>query len=291
MKNRVIVFLFGLMFVSACQPAASPETATMVSPAAAVERPTATLEMPTATAQSPTITPDSTIRILFIGDSHTKNHRGLGIHIEGLAASANPPVVVEGETIAMGQASMWSHWVGPQVVPTIQEGNWNVVVLQENFREDGYDRQKFFEYTRNFHDEIQNIGAETILQMTWTPESYDPLKIEEISADFRELSAELGVKVAPVGMAWKRAMAANPDLDLYGRDRRYANISGTYLTTAVLYATVFGESPEGLSHKPSDLIGGPGSSLWEEWNIGEEDIAYMQRIAWETVVDYQEENQ
>jgi hypothetical protein len=291
--NRLAVYLLsliGLLFVGACQPAESPETETPVPPAAAVELPTATLELPTATAQPPTATPDSTIRILFIGDSHTKNHRGLGIHIEGMAASANPPTIVEGETIAMGGASMWSHWVGPQVVPTIQKGNWNVVVLQENLRPDGYDRQEFFEYTRNFHEEIQNIGAETILQMSWTPESEDPLRIEAIATDFRDLSAELGVKVAPVSMAWKRANAERPDLDLYGRDRRYANISGTYLTTAVLYATIFAESPEGLSHKPSDLIGGEESALYEQWQMSEEDIAFLQRIAWETVVDYQEEN-
>jgi hypothetical protein len=285
-----LLSLIGLLLVGACQQAVSPETETPVPPAVAAELPTASAEPPTATAQPPTTTPDSTIRILFIGDSHTENHRGLGIHIEGMAASANPPIIVEGETRAMGGESMWSHWVGPQVVPTIQKGNWNAVVLQENLRPDGYDRQEFFEYTRNFHEEIQNIGAETILQMTWTPEGEDPLRIEAIATDFRDLSAELGVKVAPVSMAWKRANAKRPDLDLYGRDRRYANISGTYLTTAVLYATIFGESPEGLSHKPSDLIGGPESSLWEEWKISEEDIAYMQRIAWETVVAYQEEN-
>ena len=134
------------------------------------------------------------------------------------------------------------------------------------------------------------VEGETILQMTWTPEGEDPLRIEAIAADFRDLSAELGVKVAPVSMAWKRANAERPDLDLYGRDRRYANISGTYLTTAVLYATIFGESPEGLPYLPSDLIGGEESTLYEEWKMSEEDIAFLQRIAWETVVEYQEEN-
>ena len=272
-----LILLFGCLFLTACQSGASSETATLVPPTVAVERPTATAELPTAT-------PELQPRILFFGDSFTV---GLTEEIQMLASLSEPPLIVEVREITHGGMSLWGHWLSPRTVTTIQEGNWTAVVLQEDLAMEGIDVEKFYEYTRKFDEEIQNIGAETILYMTW---EHDNMTIEQIAAAYRDMGNELGVKVAPVGLAWSRSMAERPDLDLYGGDRSHASIIGDYMAIIVLYATIFDKSPEGLPFLPEDVA--DDEALLEElWPTFEADVPFLQRVAWETIVDYRAENE
>lgn len=277
-----------LLFVVACSSASVTETATTIPPTVTAELPTATAILPTEIP--PTATPTLQTRLLFIGHSDTDYNRGLDNHMVGLAASVDPPMVIEGKRIAVWGVSLAAHWLGLRAVPEIQKGNWTVVVLQESYDVVASDEQLFHESVRNFDEEIENVGAETVLIMSWEPESGDPITIEEMAVAYGNIGAELGVKIAPVGLAWERSITERPDLDLYDRDRVHPGIPGTYLTTAVLYATIFGESPEGLPYMPADLLAENASAdMLEKWKMSGEDIAFLQRIAWETVVDYEKE--
>jgi len=277
-KFRVVslLALIVLLFVGACESTTPAETAIL---------PTVTANPPTATVEPP-----KEPKILFIGDSYTSMFRGIDEHIKGLAASSNPPIIIEAEKVTFGNTSLWGHWVGPKAIPAIQKGDWTVVVLQDDLEYYDYDVEKFNEYHHNFHEEIKKIGAETVLYLSWKQEYADPMSVEEMENAYTNISRELGVKVAPVGPAWKRALTERPDLDLYEDDRSHPNIAGTYLATAVLYATIFDKSPEGLPFLPSDLIGGKESPLYDKWKMSEEDVAFLQMIAWQTVVDYRKEN-
>jgi hypothetical protein len=63
---------------------------------------------------------------------------------------------------------------------------------------------------------------------------------------------ELDTRVAPVGVAWAEAHKQNPQLNLWQDDGSHPAMQGTYLAACVFYATIFDESPEGLSYR-SDL--------------------------------------
>jgi hypothetical protein len=101
----------------------------------------------------------------------------------------------------------------------------------------------------------------------------------------------------PDSLAWARVAHERPDLDLYDRDRVHPNNQGTYLTGCVLYATIYGQSPVGLSFRTADLRPDPAKaspsykpvaeSLRKMASMPEADVAFMQRIAWETVQEYQ----
>lgn len=78
----------------------------------------------------------------------------------------------------------------------------------------------------------------------------------------------------------RRSLRERPGLNLYAPDEMHPSWAGTYLEGCVLYATIFGRSPIGLTHRISDTTTG-------DWQISEEDAADLQRIAWETVQDYQ----
>ena len=58
----------------------------------------------------------------------------------------------------------------------------------------------------------------------------------------------------------------------------------------VLYSTIFDRSPLGLSYRLGDVASGSSESqLWnvtEGWSLSNEDAAYLQQVAWDTVTEY-----
>jgi hypothetical protein len=70
----------------------------------------------------------------------------------------------------------------------------------------------------------------------------------------------------------ERARAERPDIPLIEGDEVHATWQGAYLAAATIYATLFERSPEGLP--------------WA-FGISEEDAAFLQRVAWEAVQDWQ----
>lgn len=261
--------LLGLVVITSCQSGATPESVAPPETTAPTQSDLAP-DVPTP-AEEP-LTADTTelpIRVLFIGDSFTV---GIGDFMEKLASSAEPPLIVEGKELTHPGMTLEGHWLTVQTVPTIQAGGWTAVVLQEDLSLEGIDLTTFHEYARNFDAEIEQVGAETILYMPWEYSRDNPMRIEQIASAYREIGTELGVEVAPVGLAWDRAVAQRPELQLYEGDGAHAGTSGQYLTLAVLYATIFDVSPVGLVGPPE---------------MSEEDIVFLQNLAWESVMEYQ----
>jgi len=65
----------------------------------------------------------------------------------------------------------------------------------------------------------------------------------------------------------------------------------------VLYATLFDRSPEGLTYRLNDVPAySPKSKEGSLWNwptgkaLSDEDAAYLQKVAWETVVEHSKTN-
>ncbi len=94
--------------------------------------------------------------------------------------------------------------------------------------------------------------------------------------------------MAPVGLAFQRALEERPDLDLYNDDGMHANPQGTYLTLAVLYATIFEQNPVGATYRmPADRTNRYGWMIPDDWQLSDSDAEFLQRIAWETVEAYE----
>ena len=233
-------------------------------------------------------TPEIPNRILFIGDSFTYWNDGVDTHLEALTASADPPLIIETSSVTRGGLDLAKLWVTRPTLEEIQAGNWDAVVLQEDLSLQGYDEQEFYEYVRKFDEEIKKVDTQTVLYMPWELHKNRevPITTEEIALAYSNIGSELGVRVAPAGLAWKRSIQERPDINLYDADWGHPSMRGTYLTTCVLYATIFEESPAGLTYKPAaETYQGDQSPMTEE------EMAFLQRIAWETVLDYQAEQQ
>jgi hypothetical protein len=219
-------------------------------------------------------------RILFIGNSLSND---LNKHLKGLAASAIPPLDITADaSISMGTV-LEGLWSFPDKHERILKGNYDRVILQATLSETGKvaegrvtadTEEKFHRYARSFDREIRESGARTVLFMHWQFDEPGAMRIERIAALYRDVAEELGVEVAPVGLAWQRARRERPDLQLLS-DSVHASFRGEYLAACVFYATLFERSPVGLPYLGTIAM-------------DPELAAFLQRIAWETVQDYEQ---
>ncbi len=220
--------------------------------------------------------PELPDKILFIGNSLTYYNGGLEHHLMELANSADPALAIQAESLVRpGKPLEWI-WNHTKASEMISEGDYDVVVLQDALSLAGVD--SFHEHTRLFVEEIRKTGAEPVLFMTWARRE---LSTEDIAVAFIDIGEELDVEIVPVGFAWARSMEERPDLDLYRSDKLHPSIHGSYLAANVFYAILFEKSPVGLSYLASYHDGARYDDA-----VTEEQAAFLQRIAWETVQEY-----
>ena len=226
--------------------------------------------------------------VLFVGNSFTYFNGGVEKQVAALAAAEEFSREIDVDASTEPGATLKGHWLGSEpdyldgAVDEIREGDHEVVVLQGDipmlFERDV---APFLEYARLFDREIKDAGAATVFFMTWPYERVDWhersdwIDLDGIVEAHRQVEAELDAKVAPVGVAMEKALAERPDLAMLGADREHESPAGTYLAAATIYATLLDQSPEGLDFAPSDVSTG--------------DAAFLQRVAWETVQEWQEQ--
>ena len=209
-------------------------------------------------------------RTLFVGNSLTYWNDGIYFHLERLAASAQPPVAMTTGRSVVGGAFLKSLWALSEPRREIVSGKYDVVVLQEDLPETKI--ADFREHARLFVLEARKAGVRPVLLMAWAYERLGWISMDEIAKEHRDAAEELNVDVAPVGLAWQLARQRRPDLDLLVPDREHPSIHGTYLATAVVYATILQKNPTNLTYVPA--------------GINAIDGQFLRSVAWETVQTY-----
>ena len=192
-------------------------------------------------------------RILFVGNSFTFWRGGLWTHMKQLSDAMTPPLSYETSAVVRGGASLEVMWNRTDATEQIATGNWDVVILQEDIPETNV--ESFRKYSRMFVQAVREVGARPILFMAWEYDRLDWISLDEIIAAHREMSTELQVEVAPVGLAWRNSRLANPDLDMYARDREHPSVAGMYLSLMVIEATISGADPRSRDPEPLPIRG------------------------------------
>ena len=195
-------------------------------------------------------------RVLFIGNSHTHRYGGMDWLVGNLVASEDSPRTYEAERLTASGVTLEYHYQNG-APERIREGDWDVVVLQEYLpASPTRTAEPFLDYARRFDEIVRESGARTVFYMTWPQGRYDWADLDDFVAAHRQVEAELGARIAPVGVAMARAQAERPDLALIGADEVHATWVGAYLAAAVIYATLFDRSPQGLDYTFGDERGG-----------------------------------
>lgn len=173
-------------------------------------------------------------RVLFIGNSLTFWNDGLWTHFERMNSQAQPPVAVTTGRSVFPGAFFKSLWERPEPREAIRSRRYDVVVLQEDLPETRI--EDFRDHARRFVAEVRQAGARPILLMAWAYPRLGWITMAEIARAHRE----------------------------------HPSIYGTYLATAVVYATIFGTDPSPLTYSPAGMA--------------TDDAAFLRRVAWEVAL-------
>ncbi|MDQ2999453.1 MAG: hypothetical protein M3R61_20665 [Chloroflexota bacterium] len=195
-------------------------------------------------------------RILFVGNSYTFVN-DLPHTFAALAKAGRHTVEIG--MAAEGGSTLSDHAGSPQTLSVLQSSKWDFVILQEQSQLpslEPYRIASMYPAARLLVRRIRAGGATPLFFLTWAhrdgwPEydlnGYEPMQLQ-ITQAYVGIAQELGVRIAPVGQAWRVARRQHPALDLWQADGSHPNEQGTYLAACVFYATLFGQSPEGLTY-------------------------------------------
>jgi hypothetical protein len=123
---------------------------------------------------------------------------------------------------------------------------------------------------RRAAETVRAQGAEPVFFMSWANKNR-PEMLQGLAEAYTRAGNDNRALVIPAGLAFARAMAERPELDLYVPDLRHPSLPGTYLAAATTFAALFGRSPEGNRYTAE---------------LEPETAAFLQRIAWQTVREY-----
>ena len=233
------------------------------------------------------------MQVLFIGNSYTSVNDLPGTFrqlSESGGYSVNAPMVgTGGQTLA-------EHANSQSTPNKIRSQQWEYVILQEQSqvpvfaalglrnKETG---QTFANEMNAASQQLDTIirvqGAQTTFFVAWgRDEARAATMIEQSPMSSSQMQQYInnayitvaegigGSVVVPVGSAWQRARKSGvPDDALWDvNDGYHPAFAGTYLAACVFYASLFGESPEGLEY-----IG----------ELSENNARILQKIAWDQV--------
>lgn len=211
-------------------------------------------------------------RLLFIGNSHTYLHY-MPLMLVQLYQAAGYTLHTD-QVTDEGVSLEW-HWSNNATWAKIQEADWSHVILQDRSGGPLEDRQSFYKHARLLNSEITKQGAKTVFYMTWANKRR-PETQKLLAEAYLSITRELDAMLAPVGLAWERALSQNPKLDLHHKDGRHASKTGAYLTACVFFFAL----------NDSNTIGFPGNlRLGDRILVDLEDsqAAFLETIAYETV--------
>jgi hypothetical protein len=204
----------------------------------------------------PDLAPGEVVRVLFIGNSYTFYNNLPGLFSELMQEGGHEVIV---DSSAVGGWTLADHAASDQTFGKIISQTWDFVILQEQSVIPAVpDRRELEMYpaVRSLDEKIQQVGAKTILFMTWghrdglAAEGYADFEAvqEQLYTGYTEIGTELGAIVAPVGVAWQSVSRADTEIELWDRDGSHPSLEGSYLTACVLFTVVSGESPQGLGY-------------------------------------------
>ena len=228
--------------------------------------------------------------ILLMGNSYVASN-SLHNLVDGVMSAASTPAnlsTLNGGGMLLSQHASNVATSGHQWNTTLNNGVWDWVVLQDQSQVPGLPRTDTYWINSNdgaveLAEVIEDNGGETVLMMTWGRRAGDGANpwhgYNQRFSNFSNMQDELAsgyldyrdnitangdtAWVAPVGLAFEHIHdkivaeggtptdSGNTFYDLYTGDGSHPSLSGSYLAATVIYATITGNDPVGLSHSTS----------------------------------------
>ncbi len=219
-----------------------------------------------ASGSAPPLLP--TAKVLFIGNSYTYVNN-LPDLVYQFALADN--VAMSYDSSATGGASFATHRYSSVTQAAISAQAWDFVVLQDQSQTPSQTPADVFAYAlpnaQALVDAIKlNDAASQIIYFeTWGRENGDVDNClyyslvctfaghtQALDDGYNIYLTNTGGKIAPVGLAWKAVVddtaAPFTQTAMWSNDGSHPGLTGSYLTAAVIYASIFNISPVGNSY-------------------------------------------
>jgi len=210
-----------------------------------------------ASSQAPAAAPArQTLRVLFIGNSYTY-YNNLGDLVAGISAGLPGAPIIQPTLVTRGGATLQGHLESGSARGVLAAGPWDFVILQEQSLLGGGvvegkaavgNPAAFHRAVREWVRQIRAVGATPILFLTWArregPADSEALQ-QRLTDAYLSIGRELGVTVAPAGLAWAQVRQELPGVELFVEDGSHPAPAGSYLAALVIHATLTGGSPIG----------------------------------------------
>src|SRR6185503_15284562 len=99
----------------------------------------------------------------------------------------------------------------------------------------------FSDYARKNSEVVRAKGAKPVFFMSWAYAD-KPEMTAQLAEAYTAAGNANNALVIPAGLAFARARAKQPDLNLYAPDKRHPNPAGSYLAASTVYAALTGKS-------------------------------------------------
>ena len=228
---------------------------------------------------------DAPKQVLFVGNSYFYYNDSLHNHTRRMAGEGSGIDMddLEFRSITISGGSLDMHPIDHYLTPGAigYDAPFDLVVLQGNSAaaESEARSTRFRNAVTAMDTKIKATGARTALYMTHAyaegHPDYTPDGTERLDALYTSVGKEIGATVIPVGLAFAEARRQRPDIALQQDfDHSHPTLAGTYLASAVTYATLYGGNPVGLAY---DYHG----------RLPADQTAFLQKVAEDTVKAYQ----
>ena len=175
----------------------------------------------------------NTLRILFIGNSHTY-FNDMPIMVQRRAEDEGYDC-----TVTMMAHAGWflaQHAEEPDVRFNILYGNYDYVVLQEHAHPFGSE-EKFRKAAVALNKMIREAGSVPVIYECWARKA-EPEMQEKMNAAHRRIAEEIDALIAPVGEDWWSYKQSWPDLEMYADDGEHASVAGSDFAAKHVWETI-----------------------------------------------------
>lgn len=181
------------------------------------------------------------IRVLFVGNSYTFVN-DLPAMVRQMSVDAGQSRPLDVKHVTFSGASLEEHWKRHDVQDELAKANYDYVVIQDHSMMPVKNPDLTRQYVRLIADLARKDGAQPILYLTWARQN-NPTMQAQLDSVYTPLAKETGALLAPVGQAWQKALADQPQPGLFLPDGSHPSFTGTYLTASVFYALIYGTRP------------------------------------------------
>jgi len=194
---------------------------------------------------STTFAQTKTLKVLFVGNSYIY-YSNLSQLVAQISELTQTKLITKKSVV--GGANLSQHWNSERGLKTkalIENGGFDIVVLQEQSLGTIQNSDRFLKNVKQFSTFIKQHGAKPYLYATWAREKI-PQQQETITRVYQQAAHDNDAGIVLAGEAWKLARQQNPNIKLYIADGSHPSDLGAFLTACVFVNELSGELPNSL---------------------------------------------